>query len=349
MTTASKTRTRGKKDDPLDRGGGPTRAVRQLPEPAHFWIAHAPRSWRFSSVLWSDLGRAKLGGFKRSTADHDLPEYDLDNLDDLFYVPPVDRSLVGQRNELITELVEARVPALIQLWPHETISKKLMAAGEGLLFPIYDLLQALLDGEVEQVLKLPEGARVVWPLIPGISDHVETWDEGCELLAMKKIASVQPVALELEAKERRALAEGRPDHTFDALFHGSRPSEHSFGRVASEHGLSPFLERPRTGVSPRQINNRRLAAHLALAGEMCLRMEKVSQGQGLLRAARGAESTVHDLEALAREGNLRVMDWLDRHGLVLVKQLAEEGESELYASILQRYLGQIEDGDDEEE
>ena len=349
MTTASKSRSRGKKDDPLDRGGGPTRAVRQLPEPAHFWIAHAPRSWRFSSVLWCDLGRATLGGFKRSTADHDLPEYDLENLDDLFYVPPVDRSLSGQRTQLLTELVAAKVPALVQLWPGETIPKKVMSAGRDLLFPIYDLLQALLAGEVEQVLKLPEGATVVWPLIPGISDHVETWDEGCELLSMKKIASVQPVALELEAKERRALAEGRPDHTFDALFHGTRPSEHSFGRVATEHGLSPWTARPRTGISQRQINNRRLAAHLAMAGEMCLRMEKVSQGQGLLRAARGAESTVHDLEGLAREGNLRVMDWLDRYGLVLVKELAEDGESDLYAGILQRYLGLAEDDGSEEE
>lgn len=348
MPTASKSKTRGKKDDPLDRGGGPTRAVRQLPEPAHFWIAHAPRSWRFSSVLWSDLGRGRLGGFKRSTADHDLPEYDLENLDDLFYVPPVDRSLSGQRTELLGELIDAQVPALVQLWPGETLPKKVTSVGEGLIFPIYDLLQALLAGEVEQVLKLPEGVPVVWPLIPGISDHVETWDEGCELLAMKKVASVQPLALELEAKERRSLAEGRPDHTFDALFHGSRPSEHSFGRVASEHGLSPWTQRPRTGVSPRQINNRRLAAHLAMAGEMSLRMEKVSQGQGLLRAARGAESTVHDLEALAREGNLRVMDWLDRHGLMLVKELAEDGESEFYTSILQRYLGQAEDDDEEE-
>lgn len=348
MTAASKTRTRGQ-DDPLDRGGGPTRAVRQLPEPAHFWIAHAPRSWRFSSVLWSDLGRAKLGGFKRSTADHDLPEYDLENLDDLFYVPPVDRSLVGQRNQLLHELIAAKVPALIQLWPGETIAKKIMASGDGLLFPIYDLLQALLKGEVEQVLKLPEGATVVWPLIPGISDHVETWDEGCEMLAMKKVASVQPVTLELEAKERRALAEGRPDHTFDALFHGSRPSEHSFARVAQEHHLPAWTERPRTGVSARQLNNRRLAAHLAVAGEMCLRMEKVSQGQGLLRAARGAESTVHDLMALAREGNLRVMDWLDRSGLVLVDELAEEGESAFYSKIMQRYLGLADDADGDEE
>lgn len=345
MTAAGKTRTRGKKDDPLDRGGGPTRAVRQLPEPAHFWISHVPRSWRFSSVLWTDLGRGALGGFKRSTADHDLPEYDLEHLDDLFYVPPVDKSLVGQRNELLGELVEARVPALVQLWPGETCDVE----GEG-LFPIYDLLQALLEGEIEQVLKLPEGVPVVWPLLPGISDHPETWDEGCELLAMRKVASAQPLTLELEAKERRALAEGRPDHTFDALFHGSRPSEHSFGRMAAEHGLSPFMERPRTGVSPRQINNRRLAAYLGVAGEMCLRMEKVSQGQGLLRAARGAESTHHDMEALAREGNLRVMDWLDRHGLALVKELVEHGESGLYRTILKRYLGEIdEDAGDEEE
>lgn len=348
MTAAGKTakpapRTRGK-DDPLDRGGGPTRAVRQLPEPAHFWIAHAPRSWRFSSDLWTDLGRGKLGGFKRSTADHDLPEYDLENLDDLFYVPPVDKNLVSQRDELLRELVSAGVPALVQLRPGETCKVK-----DDLLHPIYDMLQPLLQGEVERALKLPKGVPVVWPLIPGISDHVETWDEGCELLAMREVASVQPMALELEAKERRALAEGRPDHTFDALFHGTHPSEHSFGRVASEHGLSPFLERPRTGVSPRQINNRRLASYLALAGEMCLRMEKVSQGQGLLRAARGAESTSHDLSALAREGNLRVMDWLDRHGLVLVEELADEDDSELYRQILDRYLGRASDDEDGEE
>lgn len=328
---------------PLDRSGGPTRTVRQMPEPARFWIAHVPRSWRFCSEPWTDLARATLSGFKKTADDTELPNFDFKGLDDLFYIPPVDEPLVEDRDRLAASLVEAEIPPLVQLRPGESCDV------EGVEI-VYDLLPVLLSGEVEGFFELPEGAACAWPLVAGVTDQSESWDEGCFLLAKKKARCAHPIVVELEAKQRRKLAEERGDETFDALFHGEPPTERQFARIATEHGLDTFFPRPVTGHSQRVRQNRRFAAYLALAGEVSLRLHEVGQGQALLRAARGAESSQHDLEALAREKNLRVMDWIDTHGLKLIDELVEEGESTFFRDLMDRYLGrETTDGEDEEE
>jgi len=310
-------------------GGGRTRTVRQLPEPVRFWIAHGPRSWRCAGGLWSDLANGRLEGLGRATAE--LPELEAD-VDDLFYLPQVAPELAGVRDRLAASLIEAGTPVLVQLRPGE---RPELPGAE----VIYDLLDALLGDELASLGAVPAGANTVWPLIPGITDHPELWDEGLERLAAAGVRRVQGLALELGPRARRRLAEGREEHVFDALFHGSVPSERGFARHVARHGLEPFLPRPRTGVSPRRVNNRQIAARLALAGELWLRLGRpVNAGQALFRAARGAESTHHDLVGLAREKNLEVMDWLDKSAAEVVREIVLEGRSSLLEELRGEYL-----------
>ena len=91
----------------------------------------------------------------------------------------------------------------------------------------------------------------------------------------------------------------------------------------------------------RRERNRRLAADLALAGELWLRLGRSeTTGQALFRAARGADATARDLTALAREGNLDVLDWLDATGVEVVREAVTGGRSALIDSLLEEYLAE---------
>jgi hypothetical protein len=316
----------------LPVAGGRTRPVQQLPEPNHFWIAYSSRTWRCTSRLYTDLANARLNGFQKGPLEREMPDLDVEEVEDLLYLPPVDRELEASRNEMIVRLHELRIPVLVQLRPGD-------AQPPDGSHVIYDLLEPLLRGEIEELSGLPEGSAAVWPLIPGLTDHPEAWEEGMTWLRNAKVRCVQPLVPELTPTIRRQLAERYGDQAFDALFHRDPPSERDFSNVADRYGLSIFCERPATGNSPRQELNRQLAAKLALAGELWHRLEKpMAAGQGLLRASRGAENSHHDLAGLARENNLKVLDWLDAHSLELLRQQAALGQSALLETLLCEYL-----------
>ncbi len=316
----------------LPVAGGRTRPVQQLPEPNHFWIAYSSRTWRCTSRLFTDLANARLSGVPKGPIEREMPDLDVDEVEDLLYLPPVDRELEAARNELIGKLKEQRIPVLVELRPGD----RPPPAGSHVIF---DLLEPLLRGETEELGALPEGSSVVWPLIPGLTDHPETWEEGMTWLKSAKVRCVQPLVPELTPTIRRQLAEKYGDQAFDALFHREPPSEREFATLADRFGLEVFFERPATGHSPRQEVNRLLAAKLALAGELWHRLEKpVAAGQGLLRASRGAENSHHDLAGLARENNLKVLDWLDAHSLELLRQQAALNQSALLETLLCEYL-----------
>ncbi len=319
-----------------DLGGGRrTRAVRHLPEPSKFWIAYSPRSWRCASEPFTDLATGRLGA---AHGAKEIPTFDVKDVDDLLYLPPVGKKLRKPREKLAEALVKATCPVLVQRSPGDPPGRSTR--------DVYDLLSPLLSQDVERLALVPKGATAVWPLIAGVTDHPELWDEGCSLLAEAGAECVQPVLLELSAVERRRLAEGRGDDVFDALFHGPEPSERAFSRYADRHQLKIFMVRRPLGGQPRVLNNRRLAADLALAGELWMRLGRsMSGGQALLRASRGAESTHQDLVALAREKNLRVMNWLDLKSMEMVRDLVLEGSSELLESLLDEYLGREADAE----
>jgi len=316
-------------------GAAATLAPRQLPEPARFWIAHAPRSWHSATGWWTNLAQARIGGFRGAAAP--LPELEARGLDDLFYLPPVTAQLRAARDELAMALVDSGTPLLAQRVP-----------GEGGELPgvvaVFDLLAALLAGELDRFDELPEGAIAVWPLVAGLTDRPQSWEEGCRRLAAAGVGCVQAMAVEIDPELRSRLARDRGDDVFDALFHGRSPSEREFSRCAHAHGLEVFAPRPATGRSPREIRNRQLAAQLALAGELWLRLKRpVASGQAILRAARGAEATRHDLAALVREHNLTVMTWLDDRSAEMIVEMVSRGRSSLVDELLGEYLGNADD------
>ncbi len=316
------------------RGQRRTGLSQYLPEPARFWISHAPRKWLQAGGSWTDLGASKL---RNLDGQHDtrtgFPSRDTSTLDGLFYLPPIalDGDEDSTRDDWLSEL-EGGTSVLVQLQPGETLSAPADVV-------VYDLLRPLLSGNLEELAFLPTSSLAVWPLIPGLTDSVDLWERGCKSLADAGAACVQPLTVELEASDRRVLAELGGEGVFDALFHGAQPSERKFSQYAVKHGLAAFTPRPASGRSPRELRNRRFASDLALAGELWLRLERsVSVGQGLLQAARQAENTTHDLRGLAFDGNLGVLSWLNAESVSLIAEAAVDEESSLLEVLLNEYL-----------
>jgi hypothetical protein len=314
-----------------DKPGGRPRPVRQLPEPARFWIVFSPRRWHSAEAAWTDLANARISDLRNALGET-LPDLDTSDLDDLLYLPPVAADLAAKRDAVARQALAVGAPVLIELLPGETTT------AEGATV-VYDLLGALLAGDVGRLRSLPAGAAAVWPLIGGLSDREELWEEGCAALAAAGVSYVQAQVVDLAPALRRQLAESCGEEVFDALFHGERPSERKFASLAHRFGLRPFLHRPPSGTKPRYRRNRRLAAALSMAGELWLRLGRSANiGNALFRAARGAERTSHDLAALAREDNLDVMDWLESTSVAVVEDVVAHGRSALVDELLEEYL-----------
>ena len=61
--------------------------------------------------------------------------------------------------------------------------------------------------------------------------------------------------------------------------------------------------------------------------------------QKLLRAARWLESEDHDVAALAEDGNLQIVDWIDATGRDAIEDLIARGRSRLVEVLLAEYTG----------
>lgn len=323
---------------PATTGG---RFVWQQPEPARFWIAHAPRRWTATRHPWTDLAASAV---RRPRSDVPvLWPAPATRFDDLVYLPPVDAEHAPARDRLVAALAADGVAVLVQLRPDDQLQVQPTTVVVDLLEPLLGGLDGLAEslragtarGEVE-------GAPSVaaWPLIAGRTDDPALWREGCRLLAGAGFQVVQAVGPELDADVRAWLAQGQPDSVFDALFHGAPPDERQFARIADSAGLAPLTVRPETGRSVRVRSNRALAASLALAGELWLRQDRsVAVGQSLLRAARGADSTPHDLRGLALDGNLRVVDWLSEQARQVIEERLRSDRSVWIDRLRDEYLG----------
>ena len=269
----------------------------------------------------------------RHSASVNLPALAATGLDDLFYAPPVAAELAIERDRWTAGLIESGTPVLVQMAPGEF-------SGVPEAVAVFDLLRPLLVRDLEPLARLPVGSVAVWPLIAGLTDSGELCEAGLEALGSAGVVCVQPLAVGLTPGDRRLLAELTGGSAFDALFHGAAPSDREFACRAERHGLAGFMPRPVSGHSRRQRHNRRLAADLALAGELWSRLGRsVSVGQGLLRAARGAESTSRDLVALVREQNLAVLTWIDTQSLEIIEEIVTAGRSATLETLLGEYLG----------
>lgn len=318
---------------PASRSRRRSGLVRQFPEPARFWVAYSPRLWRCAGGPWTDLAAARLRGWPAAGAiGGGLPDLDATDLDDVLYLPPVAAEWRSERDLWATRLLESGTSLLVGLVPGEPATVAAAAS-------VYDLLSPLLAGDLERLSQLPGGATAVWPLITGMTDGQEIQQRGCATLAAAGVRCLQPLSVELAPADRRRLVELGGERAFDALFHGSPPSERELSRCAASFDLEAFVARPAVAGNARQIRNRRLATDLALAGELWLRLGRsISAGQALIRAARGAESTGHDLVALSRESNLGVLDWLDPTSLALIREVAEHDRSSLLDALREEYL-----------
>jgi hypothetical protein len=303
----------------------------QPADPLHFWIGLVPRSWPVGEGLWVDLARGGLGSAAK--VRNEIPErWTGEPPAEVVYLPSVPEDLESRRSGLVGSLVDIGAPVLVQA-EAGTVPKV------DPRWVVFDPLEALLVGNTGVLRDLPSGSRVVWPLIAGLTDDREQWEEGLAALASAGVKHVQPLALALDPASKRRLVERTGDETFDLLFHGAPPSEREFSSLAAERGFGPFLSRP-LPTKGASRENQKLAEQLAMAGELWLRVGRSeSGGQNLYRSARWVDRESHDLSTLCREGNLGVFPWLDSTSSQVITEFVTAGTASLVQELEREYLG----------
>ncbi|HVS02424.1 MAG TPA: hypothetical protein VMT16_06615 [Thermoanaerobaculia bacterium] len=304
-------------------------AVRdQLPEPRSLWIRYRPRRWPTRDDAFVDLAAGTLGapdpGAEISAELADAA------LDDLLYLPPVPAAAAATRDGLVRSHAARGTPVLVQRLPGDP-----PAIPEA--WPVLDLLPVAMGRlEPDEAFAGVAGGGAVWPLLPG--QEAGSWERVTAAAREAGVTALQPLPLELDARQRRSLAELSPDPSrFDALFHGRAPEPREVARVIVAHGLEPLLPRPLPRPPLRSGPNLRLASLLAVAGELSVWLgEPDSRSQSLLRAARWAERVPQSLEALAREGNLGVLPWLEGEPRRLVEEALAAPRPPLVQDLLAR-------------
>lgn len=302
---------------------------RQRAEPAGFWIRYRPARWPGPDAPWLDLARAGLG-HARTEGSLEIAPARLDALDDLVYLPPVAPPRRSERDELAARLVGRGLPVLAQLGLDEAPVPGAVS--------LFDPLPELLAGDLDRLETLPAGSTVVWGLVAGITDGDDLCRRGLERLARAGAAGVVPLAPGLEPREKRRLA-GSDERHFARLFHGPPASERELARRAAAAGLATRFDRPPAAAGTRRPGNRRIAARLAQIGDYWLRLGRPeADGQELFRAARWIEAAEHDLEALEREGNLGVLEWLSDKARRQVEAAISAGTPPLLLELEAEYL-----------
>ncbi len=306
--------------------------VRQLPEPGRGWVVLTPRRWQSYDRLWLDLAQGVLQVGQLPAVSPPGAFFGADGLDELVYVPPVAIEYRQTRDELVAWIADSGMHPLVQV----VLGEEVVARAK----MVVDLTGPLLSNEMERLEEISAQAVTLWPLIAGISDQPDVIESGCARLLEAGARVVQPIAAEVAPPLRQQLAAGRPTEVFDALFRGVPPSEQDFARRAWAMGLDVWMPRPETGASNRARINRRVAGVLAAIADLWLRLDRPeAAGQALWRAARGAESCTYDLEALEREGNLEVLDWLDARSAEVVRAELAGVASPLLGELRAAYVG----------
>lgn len=329
-------------DEPTAPADG-LRPAEQLPEPARFWIRYAPRPrvlkrhWPHPSGPWLDLARGRLQGLEPvdDTAESDVPTM-IDPagelLDDVLYLPPVHLSRGADRDQVAARHGDRGTPVLVQLSIQDVAEGSVGELPPG-IHRIVDPTPVLLGsgGEADREIldRVPAGSVVAWPLVPGLTDDPDDVDDACRRLAAAGVTTLQGVVPDLSPADKRHLMERSGDDLFDALFHRDPPKLRDLARIAASHGLAPFLVRPLPRRPMLGIGNRRLAGRIALAAELEDRLGRSPERvQSLYRSAREADRTPYDLEALAREGNLGVLDWLSPEAREIVDESLETPDAD---------------------
>lgn len=330
----------------------------RAPEPAFLWIRYAPRGWPPPPVWWLDLARGGLGAPGREESRHEaaagesteaprsvesrLPELAGGPFDDVVWLPPVPEALRDERDRLAERLLAVGTPVLVQALPGERVAPPEATVVFDLTAALLGATGALSPASAAVLSRLPAGCAALWPLVAGLTDRPALIAAGLDALAAAGLALVQPVVPTLSAADRRRLAEGAGEGAFDRLFHGADPDERAFARAAAARGLAFLVPRPLPRPPLAGAGNRRLGAWLAVAAELWLGLGRPpSQGQAFFRAARWADETGYDLLALAREGNLGVVETVDAASRALIEQAAASGgEPALVTELMEHYVAE---------
>jgi len=240
-------------------------------------------------------------GFRDVTA---LGAPDPASFEDTVYLPPVRPEASRWCRDLCGRLASRGLPVLAQLRPGEEPIPEATV--------IYDLTELALVSDWGKLSLLPRGAAVVWPLIAGLTDRPEHRRVGLKALAGAGARVAMGLVPALSSEERRRLSTLGDEGTFDSLFHGSEPSRLEFARAAARCGLEPFLPRPPWKQPGRAGRNRELAASLSVVGELLLLLDRPEgHAQAFYSAARRVDTGAQDFQAMAREGNLGIVEWLE--------------------------------------
>lgn len=302
------------------------------PSPWHGWVRHAPARWPGPRVPWIDLAAGALG--EGAGGPELLAALEGPRLEGLLYLPPVPPELAAARDRLAARHAGRGTPVLVQLLPGDPPPSTRTPG----IVVVWDLLPVALagGGPIDlHGLAGGEGAGAIWPLVPGVADEARL-EAVASSVAAAGLAALLAVPVELSGRDRRDLGESMSEERYLRLFHGDAPSAAPLARAAARHGLLPLLPRPLPRPPLRGAGNLRAAELLASCAELCLLLgEPESRAQALLRAARFAEREAHDLAALAREGNLGVLPWLDGEARELVAEVAAGGEPRLWRQLLE--------------
>lgn len=308
------------------------RTLERRPEPASFWVRYRPEPWAAAGGRWVDLASGRLGRALPAVPVVEPARLPDGALDDTWYLPPVRTEAQGARDRWVAELLAADVPVVVQLLAGEA-----WRAGGGT--PVVDLTESLFRRGLEALPEAPSGAWALWPLVRGVTDEAATVETGCARLARLGFAGVHGVVLELTPEERRRLAESLGEEAFHPLFHGGRPAERAFCRAAAAAGLAALPPRPLPRGDARLARNREVAGQLLLLGDLWLRLGRPAhEAHDLFRAARWIDGGSHDVEALAREGNLEVVPQLGARGRELVAERVRRGRMAALDEAVATYL-----------
>jgi hypothetical protein len=281
---------------------------------------------------WVDLARAELAG---SALQGSIPERAGDaSFEDVVYLPPVAPEAGLWRQHLIERSSALGVSIVVQLLPGEPVP-----VGEGPV--VFDLTMPLLDRRLARLSQVVPGSWAVWPLLPGLTDEEELWEEGLAHLAKARAVGVHGLAPDLSAVQRRRLSVHGKVRSYRRLFHAGHPRVEAFARLTASHGLAFFPERPRGPGSGKKERNRALATHFVYLADLWLRNERAEgKGQDFFQVARRLEQEQVDVTELARLGKLGSVEWLQPDCRREIEIVASGEESALLSELWADYLGE---------
>jgi len=292
------------------------------PLPTQFWVRWAPRRPPAAEAPYVDFGARRLVWEQGEGAERALPDALPGDVEVTLLSPAPDR-LAGEIARLAEGLLERGAPIVLQQIAGGPVEWLRPDSVEVHLLDLTALLLAGVGGR-ERLAAIPRPAGTVWvlfPLLPGVAAAAEELDAWLEEVARLDPAAVVGVTPELEPSDRRRLVERVAEERFGMVFHGRARGEAELARAASAFGLPVLPQRPPlAGLSPRAQRNRELATVLAECGDLQIRLgESEVEGAALLAAARHIERSSYDVAALAREGNLELLEWLSTGARRLVE------------------------------